>query len=422
MSEPIIMNQQHNRWIPVLASIAIQLCLGTAYIWSVFQIGIATHLFGGNNASASLTFSLLLGVLTIGSTLGGLIQNKFSTRPVIIAGGILIGIAFILASRTIPAMPYTLWLTYGVLGGIGMGSVYSTTISCCQKWFPDKKGLITGLIVSSLGFGGVVFTPIAEKLIKLLGQGTPGIGELRTFGYLGIIFLIICLIGAIFIQDPPTNFSPANWSPTTVKNITSQHDFTPKQMLKTPQFYAVTITFMFACMAGLMIIGFAKPIALAKGMSGEHAAIGVMLIAICNSFGRLFWGWSSDKFGRKKVILLLLIMTASIILLVNFATGFVIFLLIALIAFSYGGFLGVFPVLTADFWGAKNMSTNYGIIMVGFGLGAITASYIAGYYKNLAVDDISLMFPAFIIASIAAVIGLVITVFLKPPKQTSLNP
>jgi OFA family oxalate/formate antiporter-like MFS transporter len=173
--------------------------------------------------------------------------------------------------------------------------------------------------------------------------------------------MCLSILGALFIKNPPAGFRPPNWTPTASKDGSLHQEFTPIQMLKTPQFYAVTISFMLACMAGLMVIGFAKPIALAKGIAPSEAAIGVMIIAIFNSFGRLFWGWSSDRIGRKKTILLLLFLTAVTILLVKFANGYLIFALIAVIAFSYGGFLGVFPALTADFWGAKNLGTNYGI-------------------------------------------------------------
>ena len=198
-----------NRWIPVIASIIIQMCLGTAYIWSVFQNGIAAKLFEGKNDLAALTFSLLLGVLTFGSTIGGMLQDKFSPKPVIIGGGIVLGAGFVLASFTTSAAPWMLWVTYGVLGGFGMGMIYSTTIACCQKWFPDKRGFITGMIVAALGFGGVVFTPIAESLIKQLGGGVPGVGELSTFTWLGIIFVIVCVIGAFFVKNPPQGYKPA---------------------------------------------------------------------------------------------------------------------------------------------------------------------------------------------------------------------
>lgn len=406
-----------NRWVPVIASIAIQLCLGTAYIWSVFQNGVAAKLFGGDNAAAGLTFSLLLGVLTFGSTIGGMLQDKFSPKPVIIGGGIILGIGFFLASFTTDAAPWMLWVTYGVLGGFGMGTIYSTTIACCQKWFPDKRGFITGMIVAALGFGGVVFTPVAELLIKKLGGGVAGVGELGTFAWLGIIFVIVCVIGAFFVKNPPQGYRPDSWTPPAKKNGAPAHeDFTPREVVRTPQFYMVTGTLMLACMAGLMMIGFAKPIAIAKGL-GEVAAVGVMVISIFNSCGRLFWGWVSDKLGRKNTILLLLVATAITILFVNLATGYWIFALIALVGLFYGGFLGVFPALTADFFGTKSMGMNYGMVLLGFGVGAVASSYIAGYFKNVAAKDINLMLPAFIIASAAAVVGAILMFFVKPPKH-----
>lgn len=415
-----------NRWIPVLACVVIQLCLGTAYIWSVFQSGIAAKLFNGDNASAALTFSLLLGVLTLGSTIGGRIQDKSGPRLVVMWGGIVLGIGFILASFTTSAAPWMLWITYGVVGGFGMGMIYSTLIACCQKWFPDKRGMITGIIVSALGFGGVVFTPIARVLIK-------SVGELQTFAWLGVIFIVVCVGGSFLVRNPPVGFAPAGWVPKASRHNIIHQDFKPSEMLRTPQFYLVTCTLLLACMAGLMMIGFASPIAVAKGLTVEIAAIGVMIISIFNSMGRLFWGWVSDRLGRKNTIMLLLTVTAVIILLVNLAAGYMILVLIAVVGFSYGGFLGVFPALTADFWGPKNMGTNYGIVLLGFGVGAIASSYIAGYYKNLAnikevVDgvtkvvriDLGMMQPAFIIASGAAVVGLILMALLKPPVRKAV--
>ena len=193
------------RFIPVISSIFIQLCLGIAYIWSVFQTGIAESIFQGDHAAAGLTFSLLLAMLTIGSVIGGKLAEKISTRAVVLIGGILLSSGFLLASFVSSRSPWTLWLTYGVMGGIGMGFTYSTTIACAQKWFPHKKGLVTGLIVSALGFGGVVFTPIVEWLIQRFGG--QGVGEPKTFFVLSIIFLVVCTIGGIFLFHPPVDIS-----------------------------------------------------------------------------------------------------------------------------------------------------------------------------------------------------------------------
>lgn len=408
------MNQKYNRIIPVIAAIAIQLCLGTAYIWSVFQAGIAESLFAGNNANAALTFSLLLAVLSVGSTIGGKLSDKIGPRLTVIIGGVILAVGFFCASLATAAAPYVIWLTYGVLGGLGMGFTYSTTIACAQKWFPDKRGLITGIIVSALGFGGVVFTPIVESIIKNLGHGVPGQGELISFRILSLIFIVVCTVGGWFVQNPPADFVPAGWTPKTTGSASVA--LKPSQALKTPQMYLLTFSLMLACMGGLMMIGFAKPIAVARGMA-DTATVGVFAITLFNSFGRFFWGTVSDKLGRKKTIVLLLCLTAVLSLCVNIAAGYMIYVLIACIGFAYGGFLSTFPAFTADLFGAKYNATNYGIVLVGFGIGAVVSSYIAGHYKNIAATDINLMFPAFVIASAAAIVAVVSILLIKPTSM-----
>jgi len=183
-------------------------------------------------------------------------------------------------------------------------------------------------------------------------------------------------------------------------------------MLRNPKFYLVTVTYMLACMSGLMMIGFAKPIAVARGLEST-ATIGVLAISMFNSIGRLLWGIVSDKLGRRNTILILLTGTAVLSLLVNAVSGYWIYVLIALIGFFYGGNMCTFPALTADLFGAKHMATNYGFVLLGFGGGAIISSQIAGYYKNVAASDISLMFPAFVIASCCAAGGIVMILILK---------
>ncbi len=408
------MNQKNKRLIPVLAAIAIQLCLGTAYIWSVFQNGVAASLFAGDNAAAGLTFSLLLATLTVGSTIGGKLQDRFGARNIVILGGIILSLGFFLASFTSAYSPYTLWLTYGIMGGIGMGFTYSTTIACAQKWFPDKRGFITGVIVSALGFGGVVFTPIVEMLIGKFGG--VGAGETKTFMVLSGIFIVVCTICGLFINNPPQGYLPEGYLPPEGKSGTSRREYSPDMVLRMPQFYIMTLTMMLACMGGLMMIGFAKPIAIAKGLSST-ATVGVLVISLFNSFGRLFWGWVSDRIGRKNVIFVLLAGTAVLSLLVNLVGGYLIYVLIGFIGLFYGGFLSTFPSLSADIFGAKYNATNYGMVLVGFGAGAVISSYIAGYYKNIAADDISLMFPAFVIASGAAVLGILLMLMLRKPKS-----
>lgn len=403
---------KYNRWIPVFASIAIQLCLGTAYIWGVFQSYLIKSsstpnaLFDWPPTHGALAYALLLGVLTIGSTIGGRIQDKLKARPVIIAAGIIIGVGFFLAQFTTESTPWMLWVCYGILGGFGMGMSYTTTIACCQKWFPDKRGFITGIIVSALGFGGLVFTPVAEALIKQYGV-------LRTFAIFGVFFFFVTVIGAFFINSPPEGYKPEGWTPPPQKHGIIAQSFTPLEALKTPQFYMVIFAFMCATAAGSMMIPMAKVLGLQpdSGLSKEAAVMGVMVITGFNSFGRLFWGWMSDKIGRKKTLLILLVVAAVSIVGVSFVKAYLMIAFIAVIGFSYGGFLGVFPSMTADFWGTKNMATIYGMILLGFGVGAVVSSYLVAYLsqtKNFST--------AFAIAGAGAVVGFIIIAFMKPPK------
>ncbi|MDD2484875.1 MAG: OFA family MFS transporter [Eubacteriales bacterium] len=403
-----------NRVLPIIAAIAIQMCLGIAYVWSLFQTGIAQSIFNGDNAAASLTFSLLLFVLAVGSIIGGKLAVKYSTRKVVIAGGIILASGFLIASFVTSSTPWLLWVSYGVMGGLGMGFTYSTTIACAQKWYPEKKGLVTGLIVSALGFGGVVFTPILEALIGHFGGAA--VGEQPTFRVLSIIFIVVCSIGGIFMKNPPEAI--AGDSTQSAVSASTIPDLTPREVLKRKEFYIMAFAFMMACMGGLMMIGFAKPIAFAKGLT-EVAMVGVLIISLCNSMGRLFWGTMSDKIGRKRTIIILLMGSGCMSLLVSAANGYWIFVLIGFIGFFYGGFLSNFPSLTADLFGAKHMATNYGMVLMGFGVGAVISSYIAGYFKNLAVDNIDLMFPAFIIAAACAAVGilLMLTLKIKPKNQ-----
>lgn len=404
------------RWVPVIASIAIQMCLGTAYIWSVFQsyliISASTPkaLFNWPATHGTLAYALLLGVLSFGSIVGGRIQDRLKKpKPVIIAAGIILGIGFFLAQYTTEATPWILWLTYGILGGFGMGMAYTTTIATCQKWFPDKRGLVTGIIVSALGFGGLVFTPVAEALIKRNG----GNDVLSTFAILGVIFVIVTALGSIFIKNPPEGFKPEGWTPPGPKDGIVTQNFTPLEVLKTPQFYMVTLAFMCATAAGSMMIPMAKILGLqpGSGLTKEAAVSGVMIIAACNSLGRIFWGWVSDKLGRKNTLLLLLVVTAASIICVSFVKAYLMLVMIAIIGFSYGGYLGVFPALSADFWGIKNAAQNYGMVLFGFGVGAVASSYTIAYFSATKAFS-----TAFLIAGIAAVVGFAIILMLKPPK------
>ena len=391
----------------IIAAVLIQLCVGVGNLWSIFQEGIAQSIFAGDHSGAGLCFSLLIAMLGVGGIIGGKLEQRFSVRVTIVVGSILLAAGFLTTGFVTAEIPWLIWLTYGILGGLGCGFCYSPSISCAQKWFPKKKGFVTGVIVAALGSSGIIFTPILELLINKYGG--VGVGEQGTFITLSVIFFVVCTLSGLVMVAP----KEGEVEKVELKvNASPVKSYTSKEMLKNPKFYLIALTFMLGCMGGLMILGFAKPIAVAKGLT-EIAAVGVLLIAIFNAIGRLIWGIVSDKIGRINTIIVLLIGSAIFSFLVPLAQGYLIFAVIAGIGFFYGGLLTSFPALTADTFGPKYMATNYGIVLMGFGISAIVSSQIAGYYKNLASENIDLMAPAFMIASVAALVGTILLIILN---------
>lgn len=389
----------------VIACIAIQLCLGTAYLWSLFQTGIAQSIFGGDNAPASLTFSLILCMTAIGGLIAGKLSTKYSLSFIIRFSGVLSCIGLLMASRVTEDAPLLLWLGYGILTGLGMAIAYSASIACAQRWYPEKKGFITGVIVSALGFGGVIFTPVIEMSIIYFGGA--GIGEVRTFFVLAIVFLLVSVVSSIFIIQPP---SPSQSNALT--GAEGQVQMRPSQMLRDIRFYLIACTFALGCIGGMMMITFAKPIAEARGLAAT-ASIGVVLISLFNSGGRLACGILSDKLGRYPSLLILLCGSTIFSLSVNVVTGYAIYLCIGCIGFFYGGLLTIFPPITADLFGTEHYPINYGFVLLGFGVGGVTATQVSSYYKNLATYDISLMSPAFYIAATCSFVGILLVLVLR---------
>jgi OFA family oxalate/formate antiporter-like MFS transporter len=413
------MNQNSNyvnklsRLMPLAAGILIQMCCGTAYIWGIFQAFLIitpntpNALFNWSPTYGTVAYALLLSMLTVGSIIGGKTQQSGKVQPgaVIIVAGLIMGGGFLLVQFTTELTPWLLWLSYGILGGIGMGMVYTTTIAVCQKWFPDHRGLVTGVIVSALGAGTVIFSKISESVI-------PNIGVLQTFALLGAVFIVVCFLCSFFVKNPPENFKPAGWNPPAPKDGVIHQHFMPGEALRTPQLYLVGLGLMFATFAGSMVIPMAKVFGLSNGLSESAAAMGVLVVGGCNSLGRLVWGFISDKFGRRNTLILLLVMTAASILALSVVPSTAILIVFSLVGFSYGGFLGVFPALTADFFGTRYVATIYGMVLLGFGAGAVVSAFIVGELSKIKAFS-----TAFTIAAIAAGVAFIIVLLMKAPKE-----
>ncbi|HSM87837.1 MAG TPA: OFA family MFS transporter [Candidatus Limnocylindrales bacterium] len=358
-----------NRWGIAVAAVVMQICLGAVYGWSVFKIPLmkAEH---WAETSVQLNFTLAILFLGVGTVIGGLWQDRVGPRKVATVAGVLYGIGYLVAAYGSSQHSLNLlYLGYGVLGGIGMGMGYITPVATLVKWFPDKRGLMTGVAVCGYGAGALVMSPIAARLI-------PARGTAFTFAALGIVYFVLVTISAQFYANPPQGWRPAGWTPTSsVAKAASSYEFTVKEAASTWQFYLLWAMLFLNVSAGIMIISQASPMAQSKefvGMSALQAANMVGLISIFNALGRVFWAWVSDIIGRAKVYFLLFAIQAVVFFMlprIHDATMFSV--AFANIGLCYGGGFGTMPSFTADFFGAKYMGGIYGWILLAWGAAAI---------------------------------------------------
>lgn len=386
-------------WLIVLGTVIAQLGLGTIYTWSLFNQPLVNK-FGWDLSKVALTFSITSFALAFSTLFAGKLQDKLGIRKLISIAGIIMGIGLMLTSKvTSISMLYVL---AGLIVGAADGIAYITTLSNCIKWFPEKKGLISGISVGAYGTGSLVFKYINASLIS--SKGVSG-----AFLYWGIMTMILILTGSQLLKD-------ASSETVTVNNSSKENNFTVREMLKTRQAYLLFIVFFTACMSGLYLIGIVKDIGVQlAGLKPAVAANAVAMVAIFNTSGRIVLGALSDKVGRLKVVLFTLTATAVAVFVLSFVhlNYAIFFVCVSGIAFCFGGNITVFPAIVGDFFGLKNHSKNYGIIYQGFGLGALSGSFIAALMGGFK--------PTFMVVGILCIISIVIVATIKAPMESTEN-
>jgi OFA family oxalate/formate antiporter-like MFS transporter len=367
-----------NRWGIALAAVIMQICLGAVYGWSVF----VKPLIAANQwllTQVSLTFTLAILFLGVGTVIGGLWQDRVGPRRVATVAGFLYGIGYMVAGFAASHHSlYGVYLGYGVLGGVGMGMGYICPVATLVKWFPDKRGLMTGIAVCGYGFGAFIMSPMAAKAIIAYGVPT-------TFWGLGVIYLIVVVAAAQFYANPPQGWRPEGWQPTTaVSKAASTYNYAVGEAMATPQFWLLWTLLFLNVSAGIMIISQASPMAQQLvGMTAVQAAFMVSVISICNGFGRIFWAAVSDYLGRAHVYFLLYLIQVAIFFLlprIHDATMFSV--AIAVIGLCYGGGFGTMPSFTADFFGPKFMGGIYGWILLAWGAAAIPSPILIAHVRQ----------------------------------------
>jgi MFS transporter, OFA family, oxalate/formate antiporter len=363
----MVTDRVSNRWLIAGAAVVMQVCLGAAYGWSVF-IRPLMGLEHWTLTQVSLSFTLAIAFLGVGTVVGGLWQDRVGPRLVATVAGVLYGLGYLLAGySTSHHTLIGLYLSYGVIGGIGMGMGYITPVATLTKWFPDRRGLMTGVAVAGYGAGALLMSPLAAREITAAGVPT-------TFITLGVVYLVLVVASAQFYANPPAGWTVPGWQPsTTVARAATTYEYTVSEAMRTPQFWLLWLMLFLNVSAGIMIISQASPMAQQMvGMTPVAAAGMVGLISIFNGAGRVFWAWASDYIGRARVYLLLyLIQVVIFFMLPSIQSVTLISIAFALIGLCYGGGFGTMPSFTADFFGARYMGGIYGWILLAWGAGAI---------------------------------------------------
>ncbi|MCK4999381.1 MAG: OFA family MFS transporter [Anaerohalosphaera sp.] len=427
MSEQKVMN----RWLVVFGGILIQLCLGAIYAWSAFTKVLTTGEYGFTKTQTQIIFAVgLLMFAVVMALVAGRWQKKVGPKKVAITGGLVLGAGYILAGFSGTSF-WGILLGIGVLGGAGIGLGYVCPIAALVKWFPDKKGLITGLAVAGFGFGALIW-------IKLTGgfkfgpvDLTPGWAGLYGMGWTvnqvfllyGGLFAGLVVLGAMFMVNPPDGWLPEGFTPPPAGCGSSGGlDLTEGQMVKTPQFWILFLTFTAGGMAGLMVIGIIKLFGIDALTGGGIEATKANVItgtamglfyALLNGLGRIAWGAISDKTGRKNAIIIMSALQGIMMIIFFFIGGNEIGLYFgaAVIGFNFGGNFALFPAATADYFGNKNVGTNYPWVFMAYGVGGVVGPILGGM-----MGDRQAWMWAFIPCGIACLLAAGLSTMLKPVK------
>lgn len=381
------------RWLLAGAAVLVQLALGAVYAWSVFVNPFIAQM-GWTRTQTTLPFTVAIGVIFIGTIVGGRIQDRIGPRPVVLTGGIVYSIGMMLASWVeTPDQLWLLVLTYGVVGGLGLGAGYIVPIAMLVKWFPDRRGLITGIAVAGFGAGALITAPVANRLIA--ADDVSG-----TFLPLGIAYLVATLLGGSLFRNPPEGYAVPGFE-VPVARVGGSDSYTLAEALRTPQWYRLVAMLTLNVTAGIALVSQAAPAAESiAGMSAASAAGLVGILGIFNGVGRVLWGWGSDHMGRMRAfVAMFAIQVICFAILPSAASAALFSVLAALVYLCYGGGFGTMPAAAADFFGPENAGGIYGAMIVAWSVGGVV-----GPLAIAAIVDATGGFatPSYIIAGMAA--------------------
>lgn len=413
-----------NRYFVVIGALIVQLCLGSIYAWSIFQTSFKAGPYNWDVFSSLLPFATGLATFAVVMVIAGKWQDKAGPRKVATVGGIFLGVGYVLAFgvkffETDPLISL-LWVifTYGIIGGAGIGLAYVCPIAALVKWFPDKKGAITGIAVAGFGLGALVVAQLETAFITVLSRDandkilTSDVSP--AFLILGIIYLVAVVLSAQLLRNPPEGWKPEGWEPPAPAATGLGKDYVWQDMLKTPQFWLLWFMFSFAATAGLMTLGILKSyLQVANtGIDDVMAASIVGVVAIFNAGGRIFWGTLSDKLGRILTMLCMFALLIVSMFLFGYMTDILLLTVIgAAIGLCFGGNFSLFPSTTADYFGTKNVGNNYGFVFTAYGVAGVLGAIIPTLFLTGTTATVGTDYaPAFLLCAVLAIISAVLAI------------
>ncbi len=378
MAEETSTTIKNNGWTVTIAALSINLILGVLYAWGVMAKALVVQ-WHWTKAQAALPFTVSTACFAVTMVFAGRLQDKVGPRVIAAAGGIVLGLGLVASSFA--RSPGLMLVTFGLVGGIGIGLGYSATTPPAIKWFPpNKKGLITGIVVSGVGLAAVYISPLSQFLLK-------AVGIQNTFLYLGLASIVIVAVLAQLLRNPPAGYQPkalaAASSPAAKAAAAPRANLDWNAMLKTPQFYRLWLMFILAASAGLMIIAHVAIIAKEQA-HWEWGFVPVVLLAIFNSFGRVLSGIVSDRIGRTQTMMLAFVLQAcNMFAFSHYTSSALLVFGSAFTGLCYGTIFTLMPAATADFYGVKNLGVNYGIVFTGFGVAGVFGPLLGGTIRDM---------------------------------------
>ncbi len=366
-AEPLA--RQNRGWTVTLAALSINLVLGVLYAWGVMAKALVVE-WHWSKVDAAWPFTVGTASFAVMMVFAGRLQDKVGPRLCASLGGIVLGLGLALSAWA--ESPASMLLTFGVVGGIGIGLGYAATTPAAIKWFPPgKKGLITGIVVSGVGLAAVYISPLAQVLLQVIGIQ-------RTFLCLGLGAITAVVALAQLLRNPPADFDPAAESamtPGPSVNWTA--------MLRTAQFWRLWVMFILAASAGLMIIAHVAIIAKEQAR-WEWGFVPVLLLALFNSAGRLASGIVSDRIGRSRTMLLAFALQAGNMFAFSHYTSPALLVFgSAFTGLCYGTIFTLMPAATADRYGVKHLGVNYGFVFTAFGVAGVCGPLLGGKLRDL---------------------------------------